>query len=107
MENIKLVCEGAEENWIEFKPTITQGQVNRYLKALTQKNAKDLDELYRETVADCRLVLVDGSSVQGIEAVLAENFEERLPIPVVIFWSRAFGTAVKALRNLGNPQRRS
>ncbi len=105
MDNIKLVCEGAEENWIEFKPTITPRQINDYLEAISKNDEDALAKVYRETIVDCCLVVGDDVA-RGLDAV-QELRSEDMPVMLTVFWARAFGTAVKEARGLGNPQRRS
>lgn len=103
MEPIRLECEGAPENWIDFTRRITRPQIAAYFEAINQADDAALLELYRQVVVDANLVDADGAAHRwgDLKALDFDCF----PVMVTDFFARSFSVAVRELRALGNPKR--
>ena len=103
MEPIRLECEGAPENWIDFSRAVTRPQIAAYFEAINKADDAALLAVYRRVVTDANLVDADGVAVRWADLVALDL--DRFPVMVVDFFARAFSVAVRELRALGNPKR--
>ena len=103
MDPIRLECEGAPENWIDFSRRVTRPQIAAYFEAINKADDAALLEVYRRVVVDANLVDADGVAVRWNDLVALDL--DRFPVMVVDFFARSFSVAVRELRQLGNPKR--
>ncbi len=103
MDPIRLECEGAPENWIDFSRAVTRPQIAAYFEAINKADDAALLEVYRRVVVDANLVDAEGKAHRWAE--LAALDLDTFPEMVVNFFARAFSVAVRELRQLGNPRR--